>query len=88
MTLPLQTGPVEAIKAQALDLEVPPEVVIANDILEAYRNILEYGRWVNTYFATATSESKDYRLQKLRDDLVKLDVAIRMMLQITEERYA
>lgn len=77
----------EKLHQQAADLDVPPEVIVANDILEGYKGVLDYCGWLYKHFPTATAEAKVYRQNRLAADINKLRKTCRLLEVLTDERF-
>lgn len=72
---------------RAADLEVPPEVLVANDVLTAYKALLEYAGWVHKHFETASDEAKAYRRGQVLVISAKLREYSETLLALEAERY-
>lgn len=72
---------------RAADLEVPPEVLVANDVLTAYKALLDYAGWVHKHFETASAEAKAFRRGQARVISAKLREYSDTLLELGAERY-
>jgi hypothetical protein len=83
LEIPLD-APLRRVLAQAENLEVPPEILIADDVFNAYTAIKQYGRWKHQYGIEASEASREYRRQALREILTKLEVDIAMLRELID----
>lgn len=74
------------VKAQAEGLGVPPEIIIADDVFNAYTAIKQYGKWQVQYAADASTAARAYRHNALKEILDKLDNDVKMLRELIDER--